>query len=67
MTNLDVGAISPAQYVVEIGLYPSVEKAGEAGYSMLAAMQAPPAPRASVSSSIAVAAPVDLVTDAAGE
>ncbi len=57
VVNLDVGAISPAQYAVEIGLFPSVEKAAEAGYSTLAAMQAP-AVVASVSSSLASAVPL---------
>jgi hypothetical protein len=57
VVNLDVGAISPAQYAVEIGLFPSVEKAAEAGYSTLAAMQGP-AVIASVSSSLASAVPL---------
>jgi hypothetical protein len=72
VVNLDVGAISPAQYAVEIGLFPSVEKAAEAGYSTLAAMQLPPPPPASVSSAVASSAPAAptapaTVTDASGE
>jgi len=66
--NLDLGAISGAQYAVEIGLYPSTEKAAEAGYPVLAGMQAPAAVATSVSASLP--APVDtapVVTDAAGE
>lgn len=64
--NLDLGAISPAQYAVEVGLYPSVDKAAEAGYPTLAAMQAPATPTATVSAVLPVetTGPVD---DAAGE
>jgi hypothetical protein len=68
--NLDLGAISPAQYAVEIGLFPSVEKAAEAGYPTVAAMQAPTVV-ASVSSSLgqtpADVLPPDEAPSAPGE
>lgn len=43
-TNLDMGAISDAEYAVEVGLYPSVAKAVEAGYSDIARMRQQAAP-----------------------
>lgn len=43
LTNLQEGAISPAEYAVEVGLHASVAKAVEAGFSDVAKMRAPPA------------------------
>lgn len=65
--NLDVGAISPAQYAVEIGLFPSVEKAAEAGYPTVAAMQVPAEPAPTVSAVMPLETTVPVVDDAAGE
>lgn len=65
--NLDLGAISPARYAVEVGLYPSEEKAAEAGYPSTAAMQAPPTPPASsVSSVLPVSTPPPADASAMG-
>jgi hypothetical protein len=65
--NLDLGAISPAQYAVEIGLFPSVEKAAEAGYSPIAAMQAAPVVAPTVSAVMPLETTAPVVDDATGE
>jgi hypothetical protein len=65
--NLDLGAISPAQYAVEIGLFPSVEKAAEAGYPTVAAMQAVPSAPPTVSAVMPLETTAPVVDDAPRE
>jgi len=61
LANLDAGAISAAQYAVEIGLYPNVDKAAADGYDPVARMRALPEPEPTLSAALPV------VSDAPGE
>jgi hypothetical protein len=71
LTNLQEGAISPAEYAVEVGLQSSLAKAVEAGFSDVARMRAPPAatpalPTATEALATALLTPPE-VASAAGE
>lgn len=56
LINLQEGAISPAEYAVEVGLAPSVAAAAEAGYSDIAPMRVKAAPAPSVADELVPAA-----------
>jgi hypothetical protein len=61
LLNLQEGAISPAEYVVEVGIMSSLAAATEAGYSDIARLRAPASPVPSVADALVEA------TSAAGE
>lgn len=61
LLNLQEGAISPAEYAVDVGIMPSIAAAEEAGYSNVARLRQPATPAPSVTAALVEA------TRAAGE